>query len=359
MIDGVFAVAILAGVGLVMLVLLVLVLRQRRDLARLEEKLGADGSVNLLAEWLRTLDSNLRQQTETVNRTLQRTNQVISQRLDAAAQLISSVGKEVGQVRQIGQQLSSFQEMLRAPKFRGNLGEEILRDLIAQVLPREVYDFQYRFRNGLIVDAVVRTESGLIPIDSKFPLEAFQRYARAEGEREKESAWREFRRSFKQHVEAVATKYILPAEGTTPFALLYVPSEAVYHEIVSRGTELIQYAREKAVFLVSPNGFYYFLQVLLVGLQGQRVEEAAKQILETLAAIRRENEQLGEALRTLESHLNNARGALDRVRNRQQSFARLLESAGHLSPASVVSGGKSDRPVRAHGAFEVSDPAKR
>ncbi|NOZ55881.1 MAG: DNA recombination protein RmuC [Calditrichaeota bacterium] len=322
-----------AGVGILLLTLLVLVWRQRRALARLEEKVG-DGSVNLLAEWLRTMDSNLRQQTEAVNRTLQRTNQAISQRLDAAAQLISSVGKEVGQVRQIGQQLSSFQEMLRAPKFRGNLGEEILRDLIAQVLPRDVYDFQYRFRNGLVVDAVVRTESGLIPIDSKFPLEAFQRYGRAEDEREKEAAWREFRRSFKQHVDAVASKYIMPGEGTAPFALLYVPSEAVYHEIVSRGTELIRYAREKAVFVVSPNGFYYFLQVLLLGLQSQRVEEAAQQILETLAAIRRENEQLGDALRTLEGHLNNARGALDRVRSRQENFARLLEAARHVPTSS-------------------------
>ncbi len=337
-------VAFVVGVGVMLLVLLALVWHQRRALARLEERVG-DGSVNLLAEWLRTMDNNLRQQTETVSRTLQRTNQEISKRLDAAAQLISSVGKEVGQVRQIGQQLSSFQEMLRAPKFRGNLGEEILRDLIAQVLPRDVYDFQYRFRNGLVVDAAVRTESGVIPIDSKFPLETFQRYARAGNEREKEGAWKEFRRSFRQHVDAVASKYILPGEGTTPFALLYVPSEAVYHEIVSRGTELVRYAREKSVFVVSPNGFYYFLQVLLLGLQSQRVEEAAKQILETLAAIRRENEQLGDALRTLEGHLNNARGALDRVRSRQENFARLLEVARHLPADSTAVPATSDRVV--------------
>ncbi len=270
------------------------------------------------------MDQNIRRQTEVVSQELHRTVESVAQRLDNASRILSDVGREVGQVREVGQQIRAFQEMLRGPKFRGTVGEEILKSLIQEVLPRDTYEFQHRFSTGVVVDAVIKTGSGMIPVDSKFPLDSFGHYATAHDQTARDAAWRQFCQIFRRHIDAVTSKYIRPSEGTMTFALLYVPSEAVYHEIISRDSELVRYARERKVFLVSPNAFYYFLQAILLGFQSQRIEQAARQVVDALEAIRKEAEQMGIALTTLETHLNNARTSLERVRIRHEALSRQL-----------------------------------
>lgn len=232
----------------------------------------------------------------------------------------SQMAQELGMVKEIGHQMKDFQDFLKSPKLRGNIGEQILKDLLDQVLPKNNFSLQYQFREGQIVDAIVKTKQGIIPIDSKFPMEIFRKMNQVRGE-EKERASREFVREIKKHIDDIARKYILPQEGTTDFALMYIPSEPVYYEITLNQPELLEYGYGKKIYFVSPNSFYYFLKIIMIGLEGAKIEEASKKILEGLKAIQQESVKFGEELNTLVSHIDHAKNSSDRVQSR---YSRLI-----------------------------------
>jgi len=241
----------------------------------------------------------------------------------------AQVSKELGKVQEIGRQMKDFQDFLRSPKLRGNVGEQILRDLLEQVLPKNNFSLQYQFQEGQIVDAIVKTKQGIIPIDSKFPIESFKRLNQAK-EDEKEQYCKEFVRDIKKHIDDISKKYILPQEGTVDFALMYVPSEPVYYEITLNQPELLDYGYQKKVYFVSPNSFYYFLKIIMVGLEGAKIEEASKKILEGLKAIQQESMKFGEELNTLTSHIDHAKSSSERVQNRYGRLIGKIENLGSL-----------------------------
>jgi len=242
------------------------------------------------------------------------------------------VSKELGRVQEIGHAMRDFQDFLRSPKLRGNIGEQVLRDLLNQVLPKSNFSLQYQFQEGQIVDAIIRTKQGIIPIDSKFPMESFKRLNQAQ-DKEKAEFSREFIRDIKKHIDDISKKYILPHEGTIDFALMYIPSEPVYYEITLNQPEILDYSYNKKVYFVSPNSFYYFLKIIMVGLEGAKIEEASKRILEGLKAIQQESVKFGGELSTLASHIDHAKGASDRAQSRYGRLVgridglRLLEEA--------------------------------
>lgn len=238
----------------------------------------------------------------------------------------SKVAQELGRVQEIGHTLKDFQDFLKSPKLRGGVGEQVLKDLLEQVLPKNNFQTQYQFREGQIVDAIIRTKQGLIPIDSKFPLEGFQKYTKSFGE-EKENHLKEFIRDIKKHIDNISRKYILPQEGTLDYAIMYVPAESIFTEITINQPEILEYAREKKVILVSPNTFYYFLKIILIGLEGAKIEEASKKILEGLKAIQQESIKFSEELSILVNHIDNAKKASERVHNR---FLKLSGKIDHL-----------------------------
>ncbi|MDZ7372698.1 MAG: DNA recombination protein RmuC [candidate division KSB1 bacterium] len=293
---------------------------QAQVVRRLEKQIAQPLSLDPLLEWLRTIDNGVRNTTESVG-----------QRLDRVSETLASVREALGSVQEIGQEIRDFQEMLRGPKLRGMMGEEALRDLVADVLPRHSFELQHPFSDGEKVDLVIRTESGLIPIDSKFPLQTFARYARARDDAERNRAWDEFAAHLRRQIQEVSKKYIRPAEGTLPLAMLYVPSESIYHEVISRDSELLLFARRQKVFLVGPNAFYYFLHAILLGLQTQRVEQAARQIVNALEALQRETAQMGQGLSRLGFHLRRARLILDAVHKQHEKLAGTLEHLARLS----------------------------
>ncbi len=225
------------------------------------------------------------------------------------------MAQELGRVQEIGHAMRDFQDFLKSPKLRGNIGEQILRDLLEQMLPKSNFSLQYQFQEGQIVDAIVKTKQGIIPIDSKFPIEILRRMSKVKKE-EKEKLEREFVREIKKHIDVISKKYILPQEGTVDFALMYVPSEPVYYEITLNQPELLDYGYNKKVYFVSPNSFYYFLKIIMIGLEGAKIEEASKKILEGLKAIQKESVKFGEELNVLTSHVERARGASERVQSR-------------------------------------------
>ena len=232
----------------------------------------------------------------------------------------SQVARELGRVQEIGHTLRDFQDFLRSPKLRGGLGEQVLKDLLAEVLPKGNFQIPYQFRSGEIVDAIIKTKQGLIPIDSKFPLENFQKYLKTKS-KERDDYLKEFIRDIKKQIDDISRKYILPQEGTLDYAIMYVPAESVFSEIVTHQAELLEYAHSKKILLVSPNTFYYFLKIIMMGLEGAKIEEASKKILEGLKAIEQESVKFGDELSVLTSHIDNAKKASERVQSR---YGRLV-----------------------------------
>lgn len=239
----------------------------------------------------------------------------------------SQIVRELARVQEIGHTLKDFQDFLRSPKLRGGVGEQVLKDLLTQVLPKDNFQIQYQFQGGEVVDAIVKTRQGFIPIDSKFPMESFQRYFKAKNE-EKERYLKEFSRDIKKHIDTISRKYILPQEGTLDYAIMYIPAESVFSEIILNQPELLEYARLKKVILVSPNTFYYFLKIILLGLEGAKIEEASKKILEGLKAIQQESMKFGDELSILTSHIENAKKSSERVTSRYLKLSGKINNLG-------------------------------
>lgn len=272
------------------------------------------------------LDKN----TETMQRQLDVTNQAINERLDKAALFMKTIGQEVGQMRELGKSMKDLQGFLQSPKLRGNIGEEILKDLLNQVLPTTNFSTQYKFKEGQTVDAIIRTDNGLIPVDSKFPMENAKKLFQTESEKDKAAVKNEFAKDVRKHISDISRKYILPSEGTVDFAIMYVPSESVYYEVVANCQEVIDYGQSKKVFLVSPNSFYYFLQAIMLGLRGKKIEEKAKQIMDTLGAIQQESVKFGETLGVLDRHLTNAKNTMEGVTSKYGKLSGKIDSVKML-----------------------------
>lgn len=253
----------------------------------LNKKLSAGKSDEALIAWLKSMQSSL------------------DTRLDSATQLMGQIRQDAGRFAELSVSMKNLQDYLKSPKLRGNIGEQVLKDLISQMLPKNSFFLQYSFKSGDKVDAAIKTEAGILPIDSKFPAENFQKMMSAENEIEKESARKDFIRDVKKHITDISQKYILPEEGTMDFALMYVPSEPVYYEVVNE-MELTDYARKSRVYPVSPNTLYANLQVILLSFQGKDIEKKTRQLFAVLHGIQKDYEKLGENLSLLSRHLTNA-----------------------------------------------------
>ncbi|HEC21097.1 MAG TPA: DNA recombination protein RmuC [Candidatus Peregrinibacteria bacterium] len=268
-----------------------------------------------LDETLKLLNQQFHNSQKSLDRRLDANTKVLNERLDGAAKVIGSVKEELGRMKEVGDQIKNLQDFLRAPKLRGNLGEQVMNDLIQQCLPQESYQFQYSFRSGDIVDAVIITNNGMIPIDAKFPLDNYRKIINTEDLEKKEKAAKDFRKDVKKHINDINKKYIKPDEDTLDFALMYVPADSVYFEIVINDEEISMHAQEKKVHIVSPNSFYYFLKVILIAFQSQKFEESAKQVLGLISGIKKESEKFGDTLSVLGKHVTNAKVKMDEVQS--------------------------------------------
>ena len=264
----------------------------------------------------------------------------VSQQLKSSTDALVQMSQKVGEMQQTSQDLSkatqTLQSVLGGAKTRGSLGEIALEGLLADALPQAAYATQYRFPStGAIVDAVVRSGDRILPIDSKFPLEAYRRLTE-----EGDDARRDFSIAVRKHADSIAEKYILPDEHTFDYALMFVPSESVYYELLmtesSKHGRLEEYCRAKRVFPVSPNSFFAFLGAVAVSLQGQKIEENARHLLAGLAGVTKQMENFTDIYEKLGTHLRHAQQSyedadskLTRARNSldQMSQGALPEAA--------------------------------
>jgi DNA recombination protein RmuC len=227
---------------------------------------------------------------------------------------VGQMGEQARQLAEISRSLGDLQNILTAPKLRGGFGEFQLEALLQQVFSREQFAIQYKFPSGEIADAVLLFPQGMVAIDSKFSLENFRRIAQAQAETEKKNARRDFLKDVRKRIDEIAQKYIRPADGTLPFALMYVPAENVYYEAIIRdedGNDLYSYCVQQHVMPVSPNSLYAYLQTILVGLKGLQVSKRAESILRDVASIELELKKFADDYVTVGRHLKNAAGKYD------------------------------------------------
>lgn len=282
-----------------------------------------------LIEWLKSMQSTLEINNQTVNQTLQENTKSLNQRLDRAAEVISGVQKNIGEMSEIGRSMKDLQSLLKSPKLRGNIGEQILKDLLSQMLPKQSFHMQYRFKTGVIVDAAIVTGNGIIPIDSKFPMENYRKMTESEDEKEKKVYEKLFIQDVKKHIDDISSKYILTDEGTIDFALMYIPTESVYYEITNF-ISLYEYSSRKRVLPVSPMTFYAFLRSILVGFEGQKITKQAHKILSNLRSIQKEYIKVNENLDTLQKHINNSYNMMGQVNNGFSKLGQQIDNTNSL-----------------------------
>jgi len=290
-----------------------------------------------VVQQMQSMQALLQQQLQEHRTTLTQTNQHIGSRLDHAAQVVGKVQERLTQldegnkrILEVGKDIASLQDILRAPKLRGSLGELFLSTILEQTLPKDHYAMQHMFKSGEKVDAIIKLRDGyLVPVDAKFPLENFRRYLSTDDEVVREVMRKTFRTDVKKHIDAIASRYILPGEGTADFALMYIPAENVYYEIIVKDeTEgaLLTYAFKNKVIPVSPNSFYVYLQAIMLGLRGMRIEEEASSILKHLQMLHTEFGKFASDYSVLGSHIGNAQSKYADTERRLGKIGLQLES---------------------------------
>ena len=297
-----------ALIGLAIAILILLARRPTAADPALARELGElRARLDLLTGAQQGIPQTVASLTESVSRQLQQSGTAVDDVRERLGRLVTATER----LEEVGRQVAGVQELLRVPRLRGTLGEVWLEELLRDVFPAGQFTMQYTFPSGERVDAALRIGDRILPVDAKFPLEAFQRMIAAEGEAA-ERERRSFRRSLRARIDEIADKYIKPEAGTFEFALMYLPSEAIYHECVIRGEHpgeddsVIGHAMSRRVVPVSPQTFYAYLSAILHGLNGLRVEARSREILAQLGGLRGALEQFGTAYATLGNHLGNA-----------------------------------------------------
>ena len=233
-------------------------------------------------------------------------------------------------VLEMGKGITELQNILQAPKLRGNRGEIWLEELLTQMLGRPHFQMQYAFKSGEICDAVIKLRDGLLlPIDSKFSLENFKKMLNAEDPTEKKMQEKLFISDVKRRIDEIAKKYIQPAENTLNFAFMYIPAENVYYQafIEDRaGNELQNYAFKNHVIPVSPNSLYPYLEIVLFGLRGLQIEQGAREIQQGLAGLNGDLTRFEEDYRKLGNNIRLAQQNFDSADKRLNTVQNKLET---------------------------------
>ena len=276
------------------------------------------------------LQSGIKDSAQTTSQITSQAQVAMATELKNTRDQISQVQKQLGEVQQAGQQMhetaEKLQNILGGTKSRGSFGEVALERLLEDCLPPSQYEMQYRFRSGEAADAVLKLRDGKkMAIDSKFPLEAYLRLT-SEGE----EARKAFVAAVKGHADSIARKYIVPEEGTLDVALMFVPSETVYYELLmstdAKGQALDAYCRERRIMAVSPNTLYAHLSVIAMGLRGMQIEENAKRLSENLTGMRKQMDTFCEYFEKVGVHLKNAQQSFTEADKRFSKVSNSLDN---------------------------------
>jgi DNA recombination protein RmuC len=258
----------------------------------------------------------------------------VSQQLQSATEAVRQISLQLGAVQKAGDDLTKvsldLQQVLGGVKSRGMLGEIGLERMLQDSLPQTSYEIQHRFSTGDVVDAIVWSGNKIVSIDSKFPLDAYRRLMETG-----EDSRKEFAQAVRKHADAIASKYILQAERTLDIALMFVPSETVYYELLMtedpKNGRLDAYCRNKNVVPVSPNTLYAYLSAILMGLRGIQMEENARRLLGSLSGLKRQFDTFSDVFDKLGTHLRHAQQSYEEAESRltraQNSLQQMSQGA--------------------------------
>lgn len=297
---------------------------------------------------LRENSKHLREEFFRVNKTvdtkLTESSKQLNERLDKSSNVIGGLQKELGKMGEIGSKIENLDKILRAPKGRGSMGEEGLEEILSSVFPQQLWERQFTLGTGATVDAVVKTQNGIIPIDAKFPLPAFEMIVNAETKEHSALAQKEFQRALKARINEVA-KYIKPELNTLDFAVMFLPSESIYYEAAIRSREIYEYSRAKKVLLTGPNTLVYVLQVILSAYQSQQFAKQAQEALSQLGCVKTQAKKLDEAVRLTATHLGRASSQITSVQTENDKLQNQIEKVSNLDVGSENVDPKSEPPV--------------
>ena len=284
---------------------------------RLGRPAGEDKSLLLLQnqinEITRTLDSRLQESTRMLQRQFGTSANIIKE----VTEKLVKLDETNKQVVNFADQLKNLQDILKNPKQRGVLGEYYLEALLKNVFPPGSYQMQYGFKDGSVVDAVIFIKDKIVPIDSKFSLENYNRILESRSEEERQQLEKVFYHDLKNRIDETA-KYVQPEEGTMDFAFMFIPAEAIYYDLLvnqigalkSNARDLIEYAyQERKVIVVSPTSFLAYLQTVLQGLRALQIEESAKEIRKRVQELGRHLASYEVYMKKLGTHLGATVGA--------------------------------------------------
>lgn len=313
--------------------------QSERSRAAMAEK-QAENLAALQAQMARVVSltqERLDQVRTSLSDSVQGLTQNVTQQLTGSSKTLGEVREQLGglsetarTIQELGKDIAGLQDILRAPKLRGELGERFLEQSLDLVLPREAFEMQHRFNNGdrsVVVDAVVRLGDKLVPIDSKFPLESFQRLLAGQNDAQRDKLRKDFVAAVKRRIDEIADKYIRPDAGTYDFALMYLPAENVYYEAVVRDDgadtdkSIVAYASSRKVIPVSPNTLFAYLLTVAHGLKGMQIEKKAELIQEELAGVQRRFAAFFKSFELVGRHLGTARSRYEEA----EKSARLLD----------------------------------
>jgi len=325
-----------AGLILALVVIGLLVWLIVANSAGREKIAGQSANIGLLQQQLEALKAAQDKTSENLQISLQHGRTDISQNLQSSQKVLTNLNSQIGELqgtnRQmllLGTEVKRLQNILSSPKLRGQMGEWSLENLLSQILPKDSYQLQYTFKDGKIVDALVKMTDFSVPIDAKFPLPAFEAIVKAETDEQKARLRKQFLKDVTIHIDKIASNYIRPAEGTLDFALMYVPAENVYYETIVKlqgdTKDILQYSLDKKVIPVSPNLLYAYLMTVVMGLHGLQIEKQAAEIRQNLKGLNASFADFVERWDVLGRHLRNAQNQYEEGGRKLNRFGLHLD----------------------------------
>ncbi len=261
-----------------------------------------------------TVSQLINEQLERTRQASDRATLTVSQQVQSFTQNMTQLQEGMKQMHESVKNVSSFQEIFKSPKLRGMWGEQSLENSLGQYFSKDMYEIQHYFKSGDAVDSVIKLPNGLLlPIDAKFNWDNFVKMTEAEDEISKDNYRKQFLSDVKTKIDEIANKYILPSENTTEYAMMYVPAEAVYYEIINnvKGVDIPAYARSRRVGIMSPNTFYLTTASILHWFKNIEFNKQTRDIMKRLERISTDGDKLAEGFRKLGTHISNAKSAFD------------------------------------------------
>jgi len=272
------------------------------------------------------------------------TSKVMQDQIRSFTKETTEMRENLKQIGEAVKDVSTFQDIFKAPKLRGQWGEASLEHILSQHFPKELYKIQYLFSTGEQVDAVLKLPNGkVLPIDSKFPAENFEKMINTAAETEKSFYKNTFLEDVKTHVQKIASKYVLPSEGTTDFAFMYIPAEAIYYEIINnigKEVDIAAFAWSKHIILTSPNGLYKDLRTIEHWFKDTQISRQTQEILKKLGKVHQDAGKLMEDFRKLGSHLRNASSAYDDSEKRLSLLGEKVEKLTEIGETKKLKEGE-------------------